>query len=601
MKKRGESGYLKDYGVSLHLVETMEDVAEFLAWIRGPRDGILCFDTETTGLRPDSDRIRLAQFGDKKHGWAVPYDKWGGLIDQVFEELDEDLGLHNSKFDARQYVHEMPEFSWPWDKTHDSMTLAHLVNPLRPKGLKTGAARVIDPQATAGQDDLSKAMTKQKWTWATVPSNLPAYWIYAAMDPVLTSHYLEYLLEEVMADEKLVALYDLEMGVTRVVAKMEHRGIRVDPAYLEEKIQVFRDYITEAGQWIADTYGIPHVTPMKLLKFFKDNGIPYMKKLTKGLAESMDKEVLKSVNHPIAETTLAVRKVERLTGTYLEVFLRDRDENDRVHANFWTMGTRTARMSITDPALQTLPKKDTTVRSAVIPADGMALVSFDADQIEARLMAHLSGSPAMIKAFNDAQETGQDFFCLIASQVYGETITDKKDVRRGTSKTTVYGLIYGGGEETLAHNAGITVPEMAAFLYDFHRLYPEVKAFQQELMQLAKSRKRIEGVAYVKTPLGRKMIVDDDKDYTATNYVIQSHAAEILKEKVVLIDSMLPEEAHMLLLVHDEILLEMPIEMLEEWMPIIEEALNYQPEGRFSVPLTWGGAYSTKSWGDLVD
>lgn len=601
MKKRGESGYLKDYGVQLHLVETMEDVAEFLAWLRGPRDGILCFDTETTGLRPDTDVIRLAQFGDKAHGWAIPYEKWSGMVDQVFVELKEDIGLHNAKFDSRMYTADRTEYKWPWDRTHDSMTLAHLINPLRPKGLKTGAARVVDPQAVAGQDDLSKAMREQNWTWATVPDNLPAYWIYAAMDPVLTSHYLEVLREQLEADPKMAYLYDLEMGITRIVAKMERRGIRVDPAYLEQKVQVLEDYINEASQWIADTYKIPHVTPFKLKKFFDDNGVSYMEKRTKGGGISMDKEVVESAKHPIVEPVLAIRKVERLTKFYLKVFLRDRDENDRVHANFWTMGTRTARMSITDPALQTLPKKDKTVRNAVIPADGMALISFDADQIEARLMAHFSGSVAMIEAFNRALLTGEDFFCMIASMVYRETITDKKDTRRNITKTTVYGLIYGGGEETLAHNAGVDISVMSAFLYDFHTMFPEVKSFQRELMVLAKQRGKVEGEAYVKTPLGRKMIVDDDKDYTATNYLIQSHAAEILKEKVVLLDSLLPEESHILLLVHDEVLIEMPVGMLEEWMPIINEALNYQAPGRYSVPITWGGAYSTASWGDLVD
>lgn len=600
MKAVGESGYLRDYGVQLHLVETMEDVAAFLEWLKGPRDGMLCFDTETTGLRPDFDRIRLAQFGDRKHGWAIPYERWSGMVVEVLRNLDEELGLHNSKFDMRQYVHDDPGFEWPWHLTHDTMAMAHLLDPLRSKGLKECAAQLIDPQARAGQRDLEKAMSENDWTWATVPADLPAYWIYGAMDPVLTSHLVSNLLPRIQANEQYKALYDLEMGVTRVVAKMERRGVKVDPAYLQEKNQVLKDYMNQANAWIKDEYGI-EPTPVRLRKFFDEQQVPYLEKRSKKTGvQSMDKEVLESIDHPLARTELSIRKAERLSTFYLDKLLELRDENDRVHANFWTMGTRTARMSITDPALQTLPKKDVTIRSGVVPEDGYALVSFDMDQVEARLMAIFSGSKALLDAFKTAAATGGDFFCMIASQVYGETITDKKDPRRQMAKITVYGLIYGGGAETLAANVGVTLQVMERFLQDFFGLYPEVRAMQQELMRLAESRRRTEGLAYVKTPLGRRLVVDDDKDYTATNYLIQSHAAEIMKEKVVLLDTILPPSVHILLLVHDEILLEIPLDQVEELMPMIEQALNEQPEGRYEIPLTWGGEYSTESWGDLV-
>lgn len=890
-KKPGESGYLAEYGISLNLVETMDDVAKFLEWIRGPRDGLLCFDTETTGLRPDFDTIRLAQMGDRSQGWAIPYERWGGLIDQVMDELDEDLGLHNcfqgseefiektlgattfqealgrdvevwtgvgwqkttvesygkgrlfevvlkpgsnksrtalrrsiistgnhrwvtatgekttnelkhkdiipfsvpdmgeslegfihglvfadgglsthqpksgkvkhqirlcggkskyvelfervtyppsyggdpmayvtsdisykelpgaektgdylasfirgwvefdgtnlpkegrslstvslaaskwlelnawyagyqatgssrhslgdnqysaspyiymvnlhkentlwavqevidlkkeeevfcvevpqdqftlaggvltrnSKFDARHYVHMNPDFVWPWDRTHDTMSALHLFDPLRPKGLKPAASRLIDPQAGSGQNDLDKAMTKQKWTWATVPVDLPAYWQYGALDPVLTSHIASVVLPKIQADEQLKYLYDLEMGVTRVVSKMETRGIEVDPAYLEQKYQMLTDYINEAKAWLADSYGVTDPTPMKLMRFFEDNEIPFLDKRTKGGSKSMDKEVMDSIKHPVARTVLSIRKADKLAGTYLKAFLELRDENNRVHCNFWTLGTRTGRMSITNPALQTLPKKDTTVRSAVVPTDGYALVSFDADQIEARLMAHFSGSEPMIEAFRRTDGNGGDFFCEIASVIYGEEITDKKDPRRQMTKTTIYALIYGGGAETIAHNAGVEIEVMYKFLFDFDQLFPEVKNLQKMLNNLSTKRFKIEGAGYVKTPLGRRLIVDDQKEYTATNYLIQAHAAEILKEKVVLLDTVLPDDCHILLLVHDEILFEVPEAQVAEIMETVHELLNEQPPGRFKVPLTWGGEFSLNSWGDLVD
>jgi DNA polymerase-1 len=480
------------------------------------------------------------------------------------------------------------------------MAMAHIIDPLRPKGLKPLSARLVDPQSLAGQDDLHKAMREQKWTWETVPANFPGYWIYGAFDPVLTSHVIDELLPQIEANPQWKAIYDLEMGVTRVVAKMETRGVLVDIPYIEQKRQDLVNYVNSAEAWIRETYKVPKLTPIGLRKWFEEQEIPFLQKRTKGGAAAFDKEVVKSIDHPVATTILAIRKADKLIG-YLNKFLELRDDDGRLHANFWTMGTRTARMSITDPALQTLPKKDTTIRSAVIPSPGCALVSFDMDQVEARLMAIFSKSKAMLESFREAKRTGGDFFCMIASQIYGETITDKKDPRRQVSKTSVYGLIYGGGLETLARNAGVTIPEMSEFLSDFHTHYPEVRAMQQELMNLAKARQKAEGMAYVKTPDGRRLVVDDDKDYTATNYLIQSHAAEIMKKKLVLIDSILPEGCHILLLVHDEMLLEIPVDILEETMAMIEEALNRDDLGDYPLPLTWGGDFSTISWGDLVD
>lgn len=593
MTERGEAGYLRAYGVDLHLVETMDDVAAFKRWVGERRDGILCFDTETTGLRPDFDRIRLAQFGDKKQGWAIPFERWGGAVMEILNTYEGEIGAHNLKFDARNVEHEEPGFKWPWHRSHDTMTQAHLVNPLRPKGLKPMSARLVDPQAVAGQKALDLGMATNKWDWATVPVNYPPYWIYAAMDPVLTAHNHDVLYPQVMANYR--ANYDLEMGVTRVVAKMEQLGMRIDVPYFEMKNRELLEFVQNSRNWMADEYGLFNPTPLGLIKFFKAAGVKMLDKKTNSGQQAMDKDVLESIDHPVAAAVRNMRKAERLANTYCANMLGLRDSNDRVHANFWTMGTRTARFTITDPALQTLPKKDTTIRSGIIPSDGYGLISFDMDQVEARLMAHFSGSQPMIEAFLG----DRDFFCVIASAIYAEEINNKKDPRRQLTKGGVYGKIYGGGAETLAHTTGVTLEQMEHVLYNFDLQFPEVSILQHNLQSLGKQRQIADGESWIKTPDGRRLVADDDKDYTLTNYLIQTHAAEIMKKKLVLLDTILPAEVRLLVSVHDELVMEAPEDMIKDVMPEIQAALD--DFDSYSIPLTWGGDFSLKSWGDLVD
>jgi len=591
-KRKGESGYLAEYGLQLHYVDSIDDLFEFKRWVGERRPGPMGFDTETEGLQPDFDRVRLAQFGDLKQGWAIPFERWGGAVIEILRRYEGEWVLHNSKFDIRSIQAEEPELIWPWHRTHDTMNLAHIVNPLRAKGLKPLGGRLVDPQAVAMQKSLDQDMATHKWNWKTVPIDHPSYWIYAAMDPVLTCHIHEELKEAAVLYKDN---YDLEMGTTRVASKMERRGMRVDVPYLEEKDLYLNDRIQVMKAWLWDEFKLDNPTPLRLVDFFEKNNVPMLDKKTKSGKQAMDADVLDSIKHPAAEVVRNIRKAGKLSGTYLQNLLKLRDDNDRVHANIWTMGTRTARMTVTDPALQTLPKKDTTVRSAFIPSDGYGLISFDMDQIEARLMAIFAGSQPMIDAFN----SGDDFFLMIASKVYQEMITDKKDPRRQLSKGSVYGKIYGGGPETLADKAGVSFEEMAGFLNKFDRDFPEVTMLQNKLQMLGQQRRGVDGEAWIRTPMGRKLMSDEDKDYTLTNYLIQGHAAELMKKKLVHLDTILPEEAHILMAVHDELVMEAPVEMIPDLMPMIAKELD--DFTTHPIPITWGGDYSTTSWGALVD
>ncbi len=572
--------------VKLNLVQTTEDAHSFMLWL-GERREVLGVDTETSGFSPEREVVRLAQFGDHEMGWAMPWDLWKGTILEAITKYDREMVLHNSKFDTR-FITRHGNIDWPWHLTNDTMTMAHLVDPLRPKGLKPLAALHIDRGAALSQRMLDEQMKEHKWTWATVPIDLPLYWMYAALDPVLTAHMYTKFKPEIDARYKYP--YEIEMGTTRIVAGMEARGARVDIDYSTRKRHDLLTYTRQARDYLRERYGIANATSnQQVTKALHAEGVTWSKTTDSG-APSLDKEVLQSLDHDIAVTLLNIRKAEKMVGPYFDNFISMADENERVHPNIWTMGTRTARMSITDPALQTLPRKDPTVRTAFIPSEGNVLITSDYDQIEARLTAHFSKDQGLVEAF--AAE--EDFFCAIGGRIYGEKIV-KSDPRRQLVKNTIYGKIYVAGIPTMARTAGVPEEQMAAVVATFDSMFPGVRKFQQEVDRKARQRKASEGNAYVHTPTGRRMVSDDHKEYTLVNYLIQCHAAEILKRKMNELDN-IGMGQYMILPVHDELVFDLPAEDSVDALKVIEETMA--DHETYAVPITSSGDILTSDWGE---
>lgn len=573
--------------VNLRLVQSFDDLCDFMRWVGERRSGkVLGVDTEGSGFHMERDRLRLAQFGDMSAGWAIPWERWSGAVIEVLEKYEGPMVLHNSKFDAR-FITYHSGMEWPWHRTHDTMTMAHLLDPLRPKGLKPLAAMHIDPKAALAQRLLDDAMKDHKWTWGSIPIDFPYYWIYAAMDPVLTCHLYARMEDAIFTEYSDV--YDLEMGVTRVIAGMEAKGAKVDLDYCRTTTTKLVDWAHQAREWLRTEYGLLKQTDMELLKFFTENDVPMLyKRTSSGSRQALDKEVLSSIDHPVAKTILQIRKAEKNVGPYFSNFLELADANDRVHPNIWTMGTRTARMSITTPALQTLPRKDPTVRTAFVPDDGFVLITCDYDQIEARLTAHFSGDEGLIHAFDGPD----DFFCTIASKIFGEPIS-KADQRRSLTKNTIYGKIYGAGPPKMAKTAGVPLEVMEGVVRGLDSTFPGILMLQRKIGALARQSVARDGIASIKTPMGRRLIADDGKDYTLMNYLIQSHAAEILKRKIVELDTVIP--GMMILPVHDELVFEVPHDDAAEVRQLIETTMADRTN--YTVPITASSDILTTDWG----
>ncbi len=592
--------------VNLHLVDSFSEVEKFFTWLGTRHElNVLAFDTETTGLNPylPGEAVRLIQIGDTLNGWAFP-PEWHGAALEALRAWDGDWAAHNSPFDTNWLRFHYPTLFQPlWRRLHDTMMQAHVDDPTRSKALKTVGGLLIDPRAATSQLALERAMGENGWNWRTVPiqRNGPAmsYWLYAALDPVLTCR-LHCLPRFQHVRQHYREPYELEMGVLQSTADMEFRGALVDLAYCDRMIDTIEQYAWQVRGWAKEHYGIKNLTSgAQCIAKFHELGYEFTE-YTKHGNESLNADQLEifaasgGPGVPLANAILSLRRGEKFKGPYFKNFHDMVDSGNRVHPTIWTCGTRTARMSITNPALQTLPKKDPTVRNAFVPAEGNLLISIDADQIELRLATHFSRDEGLQAAFR----TGDDFFSVVASEAYGMPI-DKDDPRRGLMKNGIYATLYGAGIAKIAATAGVPFEAMDAVMESFHQRFPGIRQLQGDVERMSKHRTASEGRPYVITPTGRRMPGDPGSEYALINYLIQSHAAEILKRGICDLE-LVGLGQYLILPVHDELVLEVPIHERDDVLHVLKKTLDAVGQD-YLVPLTWGPDVMTERWGQKYE
>jgi len=590
---------------SLRLVTCIDDLFDMKRWL-GERRDVMGLDTETSGLDPwePGAKLRLVQIGDHREGWAVPWERWGGAAIECMNLWKGDFTLHNASFDAK-WLKVHADWEMPWSRTHDTMIMAQIEDPSGPADLKTLSTRYVDPMSAAGQKELKAAMKTHGWTWATIPVDFPAYYLYSALDPVLAAH----LWSHYRTDLSFPQAYDLEMSVRRVCTDMEMTGMRVDLEYSQKRFDELKLQVEKSKAWALDNWGIPIGSNPKLADFFENELGAKFEVFSKttgkpSVAKDQMELFLHSENDTVREVAKfinGVRNADKMSNSYFKNFLTMHNDGV-VHPSVKTMGARTGRMSVTSPALQTIPKDDAMgVRKAFLPRNpGEILISCDYSQVEMRLLAHFSGDAALQAAFKEADLTGGDFFVSIGRQVYNDPTFSKKDPRRGLMKGVMYGAAYGSGIQKMADTAGVTFEEMKKVSDDIFAVYPGIKRFMKETEALGEMREASEGVGYIVTGTGRHIPADKGKMYTLTNYTLQGTAAELMKKAIVRLDAA-GYGQFMLMAIHDEMIFSLPPEMVEKALPEIEALMSYV-DGEFDVDLpaepeiigsqNWGAKYA---------
>lgn len=597
--------------VKLHLVDNVDTAREFISWLgeRRPHNAI-AIDTETgenpggerkDALSPWHGQLRLVQVGDGMTGWAIPWKEWAGVFYEAMEKFDGPIVCHNIAFEARWFdVHST--WKMPWGRAHDTMIMAHIIDPLGSGALKRLSSLYVDGRAAAMQETLDTSLITNGWTWGTVPTNFQPYWAYGALDTVLTMRLWEMFWEKCGPGQPYHKAYELEMAARKIVTRMEINGARIDLDYSKKKFDELTSYAESVKDWAKKTYnGVSITSNIQLVRLFESLGAD-ITSFTPSGAKSADKDQLKLLSidgneevRNLADIVLKQRKADKLANTYFANFIND-NVNGFVHPSVKTLGARTSRMSIQNPALQTLPKGDATVRTAFIPKDeDHVIITSDLDQVEFRMFASLSKDPNLITLFNRADATGSDPFTEIGREIYNDPTMQRSDKRRNLIKGTVYGRLYGAGVAKQALTAGVAETQMRQVSDAFDTRYPGMAFFQKQVEDAGMRRLREEGQGYVYTWTGRRLPCDEDRAYTLVNYLIQGGAAEVFKSNLVKLDQADLTEL-LIVPVHDEIVLNAPRKDAPEIMKVVQECMTTR-EG-WDVPLTSGIDGPLETWGD---
>ena len=390
--------------------------------------------------------------------------------------------------------------------------------------------------------------------------------------------------EKKLKKEGLFDLFDrIEMPLMHTLFRMELTGFRVDKQELSRLSARFTEEADELREQVFASVGqrFNLNSPQQLSRvLFEDLMLKHGKKTSLGYSTDVDTLEKLQDEHPCIPLILRYRQVAKLNGTYTDALMRKMDREGRIHSFFDQTGTVTGRISSSEPNLQNIPVRTESgrlIRRAFVASEGRVLVDADYSQIELRVLAHLSGDKNMCDAFN----RGQDIHTATAAEVYGVKPEEVTKEMRSASKAVNFGLVYGISEFGLARNIGITRKEAADFIARYFSRYPGVHAYMDEAVKNGYET----GTAV--TLMGRRRTLPELKspngntrafgERVAMNAPVQGTAADIIKLAMVEVDKRLNEghfEAKLILQVHDELILEAPIDEAEKVAAMLKECME---------------------------
>lgn len=448
------------------------------------------------------------------------------------------------------------------------------------KGVKMDtmlAAYLIDPEKNYGLDELLAAYTGE--SPADSLPNLKAA-ARAEKMPALSRALLAKIEEN--GQEKL--LYDIELPLAQVLADMETAGVAVDKKGIELFGVMLSRRIAELENGIYEAVGYKFNlnSPKQLGEALFDKiGLKGGKRTKTGW--STNAEVLESLRgqHPAVDGILEYRTLSKLNSTYCAGLLKTIAPDGRIHSSFNQTETRTGRISSTEPNLQNIPVRTELGKEMrkmfVAESDEYVLVDADYSQIELRVLAHIANDENMIEAFKN----GFDIHASTAAKIFSVSPENVTPEMRSASKAINFGLVYGMGEFSLAKDLHISLKSAKAYIEEYLGSYPNVKKYMANTVEFAKQH------GYVLTEFNRRRDIPEINSSNrnlqalsgriAMNTPIQGTAADIIKLAMVNVYERLKKtckKSHLILQVHDELIVEAHVSELECVKKILKEEME---------------------------
>lgn len=609
-----EVGLPSAYSPQTIIVDTPQALADLKTTLEESK--LVALDTETNSIDPISAKlVGISLSVTEGTGYYIPVGHQAGTqlpLEQVFSALRPAMtnpGItkagHNIKYDAivlAQHGLEVTPLSF------DTMIAEWLIDPAsRNLGLKDMAGVYLNISMTHIEELIGSGKNQTTMDLVSIASAAP----YAAADAEVTLRLVP-LLKEKMVSRNCTKIFDeIEMPLIPVLIQMERTGISLDRDFFTKFSKEMGVRLAEIEKQVYDSVGYPfnlNSTQQLSKVLFETLKLepPDKNKKTASGHFSTSAAVLDELSgkHPVVDMLLEYRELSKLKSTYLDALpMQINSKTNRVHTSYSQTGTSTGRVASSNPNLQNIPTRTEIgrqVRLGFVAAPDHVLLSVDYSQIELRIVAHMSGDESMLDAFR----AGQDIHAATAAAIYGVSLDQVTKEQRRHAKAINFGLIYGMSAFGLSRSTDLTLGEAENFVRDYFEHFPGVKKYLDGIRTLAARQ------GYVETMLGRRryfpnlanpsnVAMKNREEREAINAPIQGTAADIMKLAMIALPPALTAaklSTKMLLQVHDELVLEVPVTELKDTARVVHRVM--ENAYILSIPLLTE-ARSGVNWGSM--
>lgn len=581
---------------SIRVPESSADLTELWEWLE--RQHTLAVDTETTGLDIYSDghRLRLIALATPTEAWVYPFETFGRKVEIEEALVRKRTIMHNASYDIQvMSKHCCLPIDSMWKMVRDTKILAHQVDPRgREEG---GIGQKLDelikhymPEYSKLGDDLKDEFLRLKKSggipkrtsmsemWSTLPIDNEVYLLYAGTDAILTARLFKILSGLIDPNSELTKNDHTD---AMIACLMDAQGVALDVEYttdLRERL------LGQEVHWkqVAASFGLENINSSdQVLTALEARGIVTTRTTKKG-NPSADKVFFEQhLEDPLVEAIVKGKKAGKERSTWIEKFLTSLDSTGRVHPSTNTLRARTARFSVTGIPAQTLPSSDSLIRSCFVANTGEVIAKFDYKQQEPRFAAAMCPDPRMIRGFKN----GEDLYVVLADAAWRGQGLEMRWAGKGGLLTTMYG----GGIPAMVDQWKMTPTQASLVQNTIGKTFPGIRRKTDLLMTEA------EKYGYIKTWTGRKLPVDQHRLYSAFNYYVQSGSRDITAAAVRRLYAA-GFLQHMLLIIHDEILMSAPND--PEFVREVERIMSTTVKG-LEIPAE--GKLGSRSWGSLYE